>query len=54
MCDIKVISEITRMVFEFEERIIKDFVKSADISIFDFCIFIVHCIKRETISKIVY
>jgi len=30
-----------------QKRIIKDFVESANVSILNFCIFTVHCIKRE-------
>jgi len=36
------------------EGIIKYLIKSMKISILDFCVFTVHCMKREIIREIIY
>jgi len=42
------VSGITRIVFGFES-VIKYLVKSMKMSILNFCVFTVHCMKREMI-----
>jgi len=53
-CDIEVTILFLMLVTEITMTIFENLVKITDVSVLDFFFFVVHCVKREMIRKIVY